>query len=367
RLSRRSVVTIAGSLTLSVASPLSTSRTTSALFPSAATWTAGVLAFSASLSSESTLEAKVAWLHPSHSARYWPVWFWSSSMLCLPSMARSGFSRWMTALSSAAADIGSSGPEWFTQTALVAPMARACRSCSWTSLPPMLTTTSSPPCFATRRRPSSTAISSKGLILYLSPSCTMPEPSAFTLIFDSGSSTRLAVTRIFTARLPPSLRLRLTQRDRRPGSIYASTSRSATRFEPRTGWFDDQRSLLPGRSRVGAPRRLRAARRTRGAGHPRAAGTGRSAERGVRPRGRLRERPAGGRPGGCGLPRPRGRRLAGAGGGSPEPRPARAVRGPEPAHRNGARRTRRTPRGGCRGVHRARAELLGLACRDRRG
>jgi hypothetical protein len=30
----------------------------------------------------------------------------------------------------------------------------------------------------------------------------MPEPSAFTLIFDSGSSTRLAVTRIFTVRLP---------------------------------------------------------------------------------------------------------------------------------------------------------------------
>ena len=48
---------------------------------------AGVLAFSASLSSESTFEAKVAWLQPSHSARYWPVWFWSSSMLCLPRMA----------------------------------------------------------------------------------------------------------------------------------------------------------------------------------------------------------------------------------------------------------------------------------------
>jgi hypothetical protein len=63
----------------------------------------------------------------------------------------------------------------------------------------MDTTTTSPVCLATRRRPSSTAISSKGLILYFSPSWMMPEPSGLTLIFDSGSSTRLAVTRIFTA------------------------------------------------------------------------------------------------------------------------------------------------------------------------
>ena len=37
-------------------------------------------------------------------------------------MARSGFSRSMTALSSAAADIGSRGPAWLTHTAFVAPM-----------------------------------------------------------------------------------------------------------------------------------------------------------------------------------------------------------------------------------------------------
>src|SRR5208283_4821803 len=167
------------------------------VFPSADNCSAGTLAFSASLSSESSLEAKVACPHPSHSARYCPVCPWSSSMDCLPRMQRSGFSLSTTFCRSPAAPIGSSGPGWFTHTARAAPIANAWRSCSCTSLAPMDTTTTSPPCFAVRRRPSSTAISSKGFILYLRPSWTIPEPSAFTLILDSGSSTRFAVTRIF--------------------------------------------------------------------------------------------------------------------------------------------------------------------------
>src|SRR6266849_5387296 len=89
-------------------------------------------------------------------------------------------------------------------------MASACRSCSWTSFAPTAATTTSPPCLATRRSASSTAIASKGLILYLRPSGTMPVPSALTLIFDSGSSTRFAVTRIFTP--TPYDRRRMTQR-----------------------------------------------------------------------------------------------------------------------------------------------------------
>src|SRR5690606_11396286 len=119
-------------------------------------------------------------------------------MLCLPRIASSGCSCSTTFCSRRATPSWSSSPSWFTQTALWAPIASAWRSCSCTSLPPMETTTTSPPCLAARRRPSSTAISSNGLILYLSPSFTIPVPSGFTRIFDSASSTRLAVTRIFT-------------------------------------------------------------------------------------------------------------------------------------------------------------------------
>ena len=36
---------------------------------------AGVFDFSASDSSDSSFEAKVACDQPSHSARYWPTWF----------------------------------------------------------------------------------------------------------------------------------------------------------------------------------------------------------------------------------------------------------------------------------------------------
>ena len=68
-------------------------------------WMPGTLFFSFSLSSESAFEAKVAWPQPSHSARYWPTWFWSSSIACLPRMTRSGFSFSTIFLSSEATPI----------------------------------------------------------------------------------------------------------------------------------------------------------------------------------------------------------------------------------------------------------------------
>jgi hypothetical protein len=66
-----------------------------------------------------------------------------------------------------------------------APMARAERSWATLSVVPMETTTTSPPCFSFWRRASSTPISSKGFMIMLTPSVTIPLLSALSLIFAS--------------------------------------------------------------------------------------------------------------------------------------------------------------------------------------
>ena len=111
------VVTTAGSVHSSVERPPSTSRMTRTVFPSGPSCSAGTLFFSASDSKDSTLEAKVACEYPSHSARYWPTWFWSSSIDCLPRTTMSGFSFSATFCSSPAMPSWSSGPVWLTHTA----------------------------------------------------------------------------------------------------------------------------------------------------------------------------------------------------------------------------------------------------------
>ena len=65
-------------------------------------------------------------------------------------------------------------------------MARAVRSVSCACFTPMETATiSSAAPFSLRRMASSTAISSKGLTMYLRLSVSMPEPSGLTLILTS--------------------------------------------------------------------------------------------------------------------------------------------------------------------------------------
>ena len=60
-------------------------------------------------------------------------------------------------------------------------MASAVRSCCWQSAGPMVaTTTSSAPPRSLMRSASSSAISSKGLMLILTPSVMTPLPSGFT-------------------------------------------------------------------------------------------------------------------------------------------------------------------------------------------
>ncbi|MCY1244951.1 hypothetical protein D9M72_580530 [compost metagenome] len=142
------MVTIAGSLSVSVSSPPSTSRVTVAL-PSAS----------------STLLANVACGQSSSAASIWPVWLASSSMACLPRITSCGCSLSTSAFSSLATASGCSSASVCTSTPRSAPMAMAVRSVSWHCATPQDTaTTSATAPFSFRRVASSTAISSKGFM-----------------------------------------------------------------------------------------------------------------------------------------------------------------------------------------------------------
>ena len=89
------------------------------------------------------------------------------------------------------------GPRGSPAAARSAPIASAVRSWFCTSAGPMeTTTTSSARPFSFRRRASSSAISSKGLMLCLTPSVMTPLLSAFTRMRTLKSTTRLMPTRM---------------------------------------------------------------------------------------------------------------------------------------------------------------------------
>ena len=160
------MVTIAGSVRLTVCRPPSTSRVTSRL-PAPA----------------SILYAKVPCGQPSSAPSIWPVWFESSSIACLPRMTSSGPSRSTTAFRSLATASGSQATSVFTRIARSAPIASAVRSVSCAACGPIDTATISLTVpFSFRRIASSTAISSNGFIDIFTFASSTPEPSAFTRI-----------------------------------------------------------------------------------------------------------------------------------------------------------------------------------------
>ena len=148
-------------------------------------------------SSNSSREMKVAWAMPSRAASIWPAWLESSSMACFPISTKSGFSFCTSAFSTlATARESRDCPAWM-RMARSAPMARPVRSCSTASSPPIETTTMSiSPSFSSNRSASSSAIKSKGLTAYLTPSVSMSDPSGLMRIRVSASGTRLRGTRI---------------------------------------------------------------------------------------------------------------------------------------------------------------------------
>mmetsp|Transcript_15240 Transcript_15240/g.28579 ORF Transcript_15240/g.28579 Transcript_15240/m.28579 type:complete len:203 (-) Transcript_15240:199-807(-) len=151
-LRRRSQVSTAGASSSSVSVPVSVSRSTVSLAPSAA-----------------TPAAKVACGQPSSPASIGPVWALSPSIACLPRITRSTSSSFATAANSFATASGSSS--WsirasvFKWMPLSAPIAKAVRIVSWAFAGPIEhAMTSDATFFSFNRMASSTAFSQKGFI-----------------------------------------------------------------------------------------------------------------------------------------------------------------------------------------------------------
>mmetsp|Transcript_12370 Transcript_12370/g.18548 ORF Transcript_12370/g.18548 Transcript_12370/m.18548 type:complete len:203 (-) Transcript_12370:41-649(-) len=133
-------------------------------------------------------EANVACGQSMRLASIWPVAFVSSSIACLPTMTRSGFSFSTRALKTFATfrgsiAVGSSPPApGSTWIARSQPIARAVRSCSCEAFPPTVTAMISfTTFFSLSRTASSTAISQKGFMLIFALKST-PDLSGLTRI-----------------------------------------------------------------------------------------------------------------------------------------------------------------------------------------
>src|SRR5512133_3074952 len=108
----------------------------------------------------------------------------------------------------------------------------------------------------------------------------MPVPSGFTLIFDSGSSTRFAVTRILRAMTSPDFRVNVVREHYagargaaigkaaalRPGATPASATEAQNRARTTSGGRAAPASAVASRTGTGAPSAT-----ARSPGDPRAA------------------------------------------------------------------------------------------------
>src|SRR5512133_4001165 len=86
----------------------------------------------------------------------------------------------------------------------------------------------------------------------------MPVPSGFTLIFDSGSSTRFAVTRILRAMATPDFRVNVV-REHYAGARGAAIGKAAPLRRGHARECD--RGSEPREDELGRPRRARVGRR----------------------------------------------------------------------------------------------------------
>ena len=165
-LRRRSVVTTAGSVTSSVSTPPSTSRTTWSALPSAESMQAGLLLLLRLALEALDLrgEGRLRPAEPLGEVLAGLVLVVVDRLLAEDDEVRLLL---LAHLRRAAADTttGSSGPSCFTEDAPVRAHRERGADLVCDFSPPIEATTTSPPCFSLSRSASSTAISSKGFIL----------------------------------------------------------------------------------------------------------------------------------------------------------------------------------------------------------